>query len=121
LRQRDPGVIASFRSHAPLELALSTVVVAELCYGAYRSPSPAANLRLIQQLTDQVPCLPFDTRAADIYGQIRADLERRGQLIGAYDMLIAATALSHGITLVTHNTKEFNRIAGLTLEDWHSS
>ena len=65
-------------------------------------------------------CLPFDGRAADAYGSIRADLEREGRPIGPNDLLIAATALAHSLTLVTHNTSEFNRVPGLSLVDWES-
>ncbi|MBQ3346267.1 MAG: type II toxin-antitoxin system VapC family toxin [Synergistaceae bacterium] len=62
--------------------------------------------------------MPFGENEADIYGQIRADLERKGQLIGNNDMLIAATALTHNATLITNNTQEFSRIDGLNLSDW---
>ena len=64
--------------------------------------------------------LPFDDPAAEIYGQLRTALEKQGKLIGPYDLLIAATALAHGVTLVTHNTEEFKRVPDLTLEDWQT-
>jgi tRNA(fMet)-specific endonuclease VapC len=60
----------------------------------------------------------FDRQAAESYGQIRADLEKKGTPIGANDLLIGATALASGLILVTHNTREFNRISGLQIEDW---
>lgn len=62
--------------------------------------------------------LPFDDAAAERYGEIRAQLQRAGRLIGANDLLIAATALANGLTLITHNTDEFKRIEGLVVEDW---
>ena len=62
--------------------------------------------------------LPFDDQAASIYGQIRADLAGKGLSIGPNDLMIAAIALAKGVTLVTHNTREFNRVAGLSIEDW---
>jgi tRNA(fMet)-specific endonuclease VapC len=65
--------------------------------------------------------LPFDDFAAEIYGRIRAELEAAGMLIGPYDMMIAAIALANDLTLVTHNTREFGRVAGLKIEDWEIS
>ncbi|MCB9940782.1 MAG: type II toxin-antitoxin system VapC family toxin [Planctomycetaceae bacterium] len=120
LRQRDASVIAAFNSHRPMDLLLSSVVVAELCYGASKSVAPAKNLQLVKHLTQVLSVLPFGKDAAVVYGEIRADLERRGVPIGPYDMMIAASALADGLTLVTHNTKEFERIAGLQISDWHS-
>lgn len=63
-------------------------------------------------------CLPFDDRAADVYGGVGADLERVGRPIGPNDLLIAATALAHDLTLVTHSISEFGRVPGLGVEDW---
>ncbi len=64
------------------------------------------------------PNLDFDSGAARAFGELRADLERKGTTIGAYDLQIAAIALTHDLTLVTHNTREFGRVPNLTLEDW---
>ena len=109
LRELDPGTIT-----------MSSVVRAELVYGAKKSRKMAANLRLVNAFFEPFGCLPFDDRAADAYGQIRADLERLGQPIGPNDLLIAATALANNLTLVTHNTSEFDRVPGLELEDWET-
>jgi tRNA(fMet)-specific endonuclease VapC len=95
-------------------------VIAELCYGAYKSPKPAANLTLVQTFAAPLITIAFDDLAADVYGRIRADLERRGQAIGPNDTMIAAIALANGLTLVTHNTAEFSRVNGLLIEDWHT-
>ena len=62
--------------------------------------------------------LPFDKAAANVHAQIRVHLERLGQVIGPYDLLIAAIALANNLTLVTHNTNEFSRVPGLVIEDW---
>ena len=121
LRQRDESVVAAFKSHRPIDLILSSVVVAELCYGAHKSGSTEKNLRLLDKLSQVLSIVPFDKTAASIYGEIRADLERRGLPIGPYDMMIAATAVANDLTLVTHNTKEFGRVTGLQINDWHSS
>jgi len=67
---------------------------------------------------EQFESLPFEDDAAEAYGRVRAYLEKRGEIIGPNDLLIASTALAHGVTLVTHNTKEFSRIPELRMEDW---
>ena len=90
----------------------------ELYFGAYRSASPAVSLAQVKAFTAHYPVLPYDETAAEKYGKIRADLMQRGLVIGPYDLQIAATAVVHGITLVTHNTREFSRVAGLLLDDW---
>ena len=120
LRNRNAGVVARFQSCSPRELRLCSVVVAELCYGAYKSPKPAANLTLVQTFAAPLISVPFDDLAADVYGRIRADLERRGHAIGPNDTMIAAIALANGLTIVTHNTAEFSRVNGLLIEDWHT-
>jgi tRNA(fMet)-specific endonuclease VapC len=78
----------------------------------------AANLSLIAALRLQFVSLPFDDRAAEEYGQVRAELAVRGTPIGPNDLMIASIALANQVTLVTHNTAEFSRIPGLTLDDW---
>jgi tRNA(fMet)-specific endonuclease VapC len=97
---------------------LCDVAKAELYFGAYKSQRREANLRLLDRLSREFPSLPFDGDAARHFGQIRAGLQRLGQPIGPYDLQIAAIALAHSLTLVTHNTREFSRIEGLTLIDW---
>ena len=95
----------------------SIVVAAELRFGVERKRSS----RLAKQVDDalyQLVVLPLELGADDHYGRLRADLERRGQLIGALDMLIAAHALALGATLVTDNVREFARVEGLTIENW---
>jgi tRNA(fMet)-specific endonuclease VapC len=100
------------------DIALCDVVKAELYYGAYRSSRQESNLALYETFFSQYVSLPFDGNAAAIYGQIRVRLERLGTPIGAYDLQIAAIALSNNLTLVTHNTREFQRVDELNLEDW---
>ena len=77
----------------PADVAISAIVKAELTYGARKSSHVAANLRLVEAFSEPFVCLPFDGRAADVYGSIRADLEREGRPIGPNDLLIAATAM----------------------------
>ena len=94
------------------------VVVAELYYGCLRSANPAANRSKVDELMRPYRSLPFDDAAARYYAIIRRQLELLGAPIGPYDLEIAATALAHECTLVTHNTQEFSRVPGLVFEDW---
>ena len=87
-------------------------------WGAFRSQRREANLSLLRTLFAAFPSFPFDDAAAEEYGRLRAALAARGTPIGPNDMLIAAIALAHDLTLVTHNTREFGRVEGLRLEDW---
>ena len=98
--------------------ALCSVVKAELLFGAQRSGRIEANLQRLKLFFEPLQSLPFDDDCAEHYALIRADLQARGQLIGGNDLLIAAIARSHNVTLVTHNTGEFSRVSGLRLEDW---
>ena len=99
---------------------LCSVVMGELLYGAYHGATThqAHNLGLIAALRQQFTSLPFDDASAEEYGKIRAYLANLGTPIGPNDLLIASIARSNQSTLVTHNTTEFSRVPGLTLEDW---
>jgi tRNA(fMet)-specific endonuclease VapC len=102
----------------PHEIALCSVVKAELFYGAMRSQHPEKTLAKQQPFLALFQSLAFDDQAAQVFGSIRADLARLGTPIGPYDLQIAAIALVHDLTLITHNTREFSRIPTLKLEDW---
>ena len=115
---RYPKVVARIQSCSPEELRLSVVVVAELRYGADHSAHRRANHARIDALIEEIETLDFDLRAAASYGRLRARLEARGTPIGPNDMLIAAHALSRGLTLVTDNTVEFRRVKGLKVDNW---
>ena len=99
-------------------ILLSSVVVAEIEYGIVKSGRRQHNRRVFDSLLSGFRVLPFDAAAARLYGPIRAQLEKRGRLIGPYDLMIAAHAQSLDAVLVTDNTKEFDRIAGLKTENW---
>lgn len=105
-------------AHIPSQVVLCDVVKAELFYGAFKSARRDANLAVLESLFPEFKSLPFDSKAARLSGEIRADLARKGTPIGPYDLQIAAIALANDCILVTHNTGEFSRIAGLKLEDW---
>ncbi len=99
-------------------MGISTVTLGEFVFGAEHSQQVEQNLSDIEAMIARLEVLPFDTRAAYHFGQIRAALYRIGKPIGPYDMMIAGQALSTGLKLVTNNTKEFERVPGLVLEDW---
>jgi tRNA(fMet)-specific endonuclease VapC len=102
----------------PREIALPVVVLYELEVGIAKSLSPERRRAQLDELAAQVQLLPLGLAEARTAARIRADLERAGQPIGPLDNLIAGIALTHGATLVTHNVKEFRRIARLAVEDW---
>jgi tRNA(fMet)-specific endonuclease VapC len=104
----------------PEEVVVCSIVEAELFFGAAKSRSPEKTIVAQRAFLEKFRSLPFDTEAALIYGQVRAELESRGTPIGANDLLIASIALANGLTLVTHNTREFAGVRGLSLADWES-
>jgi tRNA(fMet)-specific endonuclease VapC len=100
------------------EVCMSVVTKAELLYGVRISPDPARDARAVHGFLTYVEALDLPEAAADHYAEIRADLKRKGRLIGANDLFIAAHARSLGLTLVTNNMEEFSRVDGLALENW---
>lgn len=100
-------------------VGLPAIVLYELEFGAIRSAAPANLKGRLDALLRHIRVLTFGAREARLAARIRAALEQGGEPIGALDLLIAATALGHGAVLVTHNVKEFSRVAGLRLEDWY--
>ena len=118
LNGRSPELVQKIRQTPASEIFVCSVVKAELFYGAMKSQQPAQTLANQLRFLNQFVSLPFDDAAARIFGDIRADLTRKGTLIGAYDLQIAAIALANNMTLITHNTAEFSRVVGLNLDDW---
>ena len=102
------------------DVVLCSIVKAELIYGARRSQRAIAELALVDAFFARFSSLPFGYSEATVYGQIREALASHGTPIGPNDLLIAAIALANGLTLVTHNTREFSRVAGLSIEDWQA-
>jgi tRNA(fMet)-specific endonuclease VapC len=99
-------------------IVLSAIVLAELEYGIAKSAKPEHNRRVFEAITKNFAVLGFEASASGHYGRMRANLERRGQLIGPYDMMIAAQALALDLTMVTDNVDEFSRVEGLRIENW---
>lgn len=120
LNGTNKRVARRLRVNAPSEVALCSVVKAELLFGARRSRLVEANLQLLTRFFQPFASLPFDDRCAEEAGQIRASLADQGKPIGPNDLLIAAIARAHDSILVSHDQAEFSRITGLRLEDWES-
>jgi tRNA(fMet)-specific endonuclease VapC len=120
LRQSEPKVVSRIQAENSADIYLCSVVLGELIYGVFHSgpAHQAANGARIVLLRQRFVSVPFDDRAAEEYGQLRAQLKALGQLIGPNDLMIAAIALANGLILVTHNTTEFGRVPRLTVEDW---
>ena len=118
MNYRPQSLMAQFREHDPADFGISTVVVSELYYGVEKSQQRARNRQRLAEFLRPFAISSYDFDAARAYGQLRADLERRGQLIGREDMMIAAHALSQGCTLITNNEREFTRVAGLNVVNW---
>jgi tRNA(fMet)-specific endonuclease VapC len=118
LLRRHPRLEARLRQEQPADVAISSIVAHELYYGAFRARRQQENLAIVDALA--FPVLDFDAVDARSAGEVRAALAAEGTPIGPYDVLIAGQALSRGVVLVTHNTGEFERVAGLRMEDWQT-
>lgn len=116
--RRSSELLGRVEASEPGSLAVSSIVAHELWYGAYRSQKVAFNLETLRLLFTDLALLDFDREDARVAGEIRAELSRQGTPIGPYDALIAGQARARGLILVTNNTGEFRRVAGLSLEDW---
>jgi tRNA(fMet)-specific endonuclease VapC len=118
----QPAVMARLRQEAPSMLAVSVVTEMEVEYGLARSATVTPRLReTMRTLLNTISVLPFEREDARVAAQLRANLNSQGTPIGAYDLLLAASALRRGLRIVTHNAREFTRVGGLGLEDWHAA
>jgi len=117
LRHRPAGLKSRFNDEAE-GLAISTIVLMELLHGAAKSAKPIENRRAVEDFASRLEVLSFDERASQHAADIKDNLERQGQVIGGYDLLIAGHARSLGLAIVTGNLEEFRRVAGLVCEDW---
>jgi tRNA(fMet)-specific endonuclease VapC len=119
ISNRSPEIVGRrLERTGPGEVAMSVITYMELIFGAYKSSQTGRTLALIEELRQVAPVLPLHADSATQYGRIRTQLERRGTPIGPLDLLIAAHALSLGLTLVTSNEREFTHIPGLRVENW---
>jgi tRNA(fMet)-specific endonuclease VapC len=118
IRKKPVQVLKRLQKNDISDICISSITLAELEYGIAKSSNILQNRMALVEFLAPIEILPFDENAALKYGPLRADLEKRGEPVGAYDMLIAAHAISENLTLVSNNTKEYSRISGLTLENW---
>ena len=117
MKNRPRQVKKQFKQHQD-QLSISTVTLGELVFGAEHSQQQERNLADIEAMVSRLEVLPFENKAAYHFGQIRAALYNIGKPIGPYDMMIAGQARSSGLILVTNNTREFERVPGLHIENW---
>ncbi len=117
IKNRPQNVRAEFKNHEG-QMAISTITLMELIYGAEKSTKPVQNLLDIEGLMARLDVLDYTSEAAIQSGQIRAELAKLGTPIGPYDQMIAGHARSLGLVIVTNNTKEFERVQGIQIENW---
>ena len=118
IKHKPEQVFMRLQEHDPIDICISSVTYAELVHGAEKSKAIEKNRVALALLLANIEIMNFDSLAAESYGKIRADLEKAGTPIGPLDMMIAGHAKALGYTVVTNNTKEFERVRGLKLENW---
>ena len=118
IKNRPIELKKKFNEYEVGEICISSIVVSELYFGVEKSQMVEKNKKALALFLSSLNIVNYDEKCAIEYGKIRAELEQKGQAIGSLDMLIAAHAKSMGITLVTNNTKEFDRVDGLVVENW---
>ena len=118
LMKKNPVFLSKLKQHSPTDIAVPSIVIFELYYGAYKSQKVSENLAKLKKIPFRI--LPFTLEDAQIAGKIRSELTQSGTPIGGYETLIAAQAVSRNLLLVTQNVREFARIDELNWEDWLS-
>lgn len=119
LKEKSTKLVEALRSKSPQEVKLPAMVVAELLHGAKRHSSPVKSQKIVDAFIAPFEIIPFDTKSAYAYASLKTLLEKRGEIIGPNDLVIAAICLTRkGSILVTNNTCEFSRVPGLLVEDW---
>ncbi len=118
MRGKVPNMYKIMRRMDHRQFAIPAIVKAELSVGVEKSHNPAKGATMLERFLQPYEIVPFDDACTAQYGKIRAQLEAAGRKIGPNDLLIAATAIAHGATLLTHNVREFSRVPWLQVEDW---
>lgn len=118
MNNKDEKLTKKFHNKNPKELCISSITYSELMYGVEKSQRKELNFTRLLLFLSDINILNYDFNASETYGIIRADLERKGSIIGANDILIAAHAKSQNMALVTNNVKEFKKVKGLKVENW---
>jgi tRNA(fMet)-specific endonuclease VapC len=119
IKRRPMEVLEVFNQHTG-QMCISSITLAELFHGVEKSSRPEHNWRQVEDFTSRLDILEYGYKAAAHYGDIRADLEREGNTIGVNDLHISGHARSEGLTLVSNNLREFDRVKGLRMENWVS-
>jgi tRNA(fMet)-specific endonuclease VapC len=117
IKNKPVSALALFNQHAG-QMAMSAITLAELLHGAEKSNAPERSLAVVEDFCARLEVLPYGSKAAQHYGSIRSALEKRGEPIGVNDLHIAAHARSEGLTLVSNNVREFERVEALQLVNW---
>jgi tRNA(fMet)-specific endonuclease VapC len=117
-KKRPLSVLKKFEALSVGQLGMSIITYGELFYGVHKSEYLKKSSQILKELTHFIPPIPLPAEAGECYGEIRASLQAKGQMIGNNDLWIASHALSQKLILVTNNTREFSRIENLTLENW---
>ena len=119
IKRRPMEILEVFNQHTG-QMCISSITLAELFHGVEKSSRPEHNWRQVEDFTSRLDILEYGYKAAAHYGDIRADLEREGNTIGVNDLHISGHARSEGLTLVSNNLREFDRVKGLRMENWVS-
>jgi tRNA(fMet)-specific endonuclease VapC len=118
IRERDKRVLRRMKRRSPDEICVSSVTLSELEYGVAKSVNPEKNRLALAEFMTPLAVAPYNDAVAPVYGRVRADLEKAGTPIGPLDTMIAAHALSLGLTVVTGNERELRRVSGLKVQNW---
>lgn len=118
INQHPRHVVDQVKKLQPHQIKLSAISIAELEYGASKSKNREMNRNALIHFASAFDIIAFNDDDAEVFGLIRAGLEKRGNIIGPYDLQIAAQAISRNLILITNNTKEFERVENLRLENW---
>lgn len=118
IKRKPEIVLERLKRHEPSEICISSVTYGELVHGVEKSKSVDKNRLALALMLSNIEIMEFDSKAAEMYGRVRAKLEKAGTPIGPLDTMISGHALSLGYTLVTNNTREFERVEGLVVENW---
>jgi tRNA(fMet)-specific endonuclease VapC len=118
IKQRPPEVLTRLRKQSPIDIFISSITAAELYFGAEYSMHKERNRLALEEFLLPFEILPFDEKAVLQYGIVRTELQKKGKIIGAMDLMIAAHALANNLTLVTNNEREFTRVSNLKIENW---
>lgn len=118
LNKSSENIIARMKNISPADIKLSSITVAELFFGAEKSSAKKKNQAIVDAFIYNFEQMPFDNKCCRNYAEIRSYLQKKGTPIGPMDLLIASISITHNLTLITNNVKEFKRVKGLNTENW---